>query len=304
MMKKSTLVLIAGCLAMAAQARTLRVNNISGMAPYASIQAAVDAALDGDTIMVDGSTVRYEGAKLDKRLVLIGPGYLMNENGLSASLTEAIIDSNLEIQKEGTVLTGLRINDRFSVLAPKAVITRCRISYEAIKFSSDANNSIIHQNLFSLSGVAIDFAKSQNHQVTNNLFKDMSIEKAHNSYIAFNTNYGTSGSWPSVSGASNRVEKNIVHREDWIDNNDNTYTDNYIVSDFGHFSNTSTDKDVKERTFQLPEGVAETYGAFAGTDPYVLSGIPAGPVIEALTVPASVEEGSKLNVTIKLGLQK
>jgi hypothetical protein len=45
-------------------------------------------------------------------------------------------------------------------------------------------------------------------------------------------------------------------------------------------------------------------GAFNGDDPYVISGIPAGPVIQDITVPATVEQGGTLNVTIKLGIQK
>jgi len=48
----------------------------------------------------------------------------------------------------------------------------------------------------------------------------------------------------------------------------------------------------------------EGKGAFAGDDPYVISGIPAGPVIQDITVPSTVEQGGTLNVTIKLGIQK
>ena len=80
----------------------------------------------------------------------------------------------------------------------------------------------------------------------------------------------------------------------------NTYRDNYKVNRFYY----STDKQVLEKLSDVPDEVMAQYGAFAGDDPYVISGIPAGPVIERLTVPVSVEEGSKLNVTIKLGLQK
>ena len=51
----------------------------------------------------------------------------------------------------------------------------------------------------------------------------------------------------------------------------------------------------------LPEG---DYGAFAGDSPYVISGIPSAPVIEDLVVPTTVEAGSKMKVTIKVGIQK
>lgn len=300
-MKRKIFFWAAVCVAAALQAKVLRVNNVSGMAPYASIQDAVDAAQDGDTIMVDGSTVRYDGATIDKQLVVVGPGYLLNKNGLSAELADAVINNWLNLEKEGIALIGLHINDRVNVKAPKVVITRCQISYDNLEFERDANNSIIHQNYFSNAG--IHFNQSQNHQVTNNIFQSMQVRDPHNSYVAYNTCYGTGGSFESVPGSANRVERNIVHREGWDDEPDNTYSDNLLV-DFDFFGGTDTDKDVFERTMELPDNAGNVYGAFAGTDPYVLSGIPAGPVIEELTVPASVEEGSKLNVTIKLGLQK
>ena len=49
---------------------------------------------------------------------------------------------------------------------------------------------------------------------------------------------------------------------------------------------------------------AKAYGAFAGDNPYVISGIPAGPIIEELTIPTSAEEGSSMEVAIKLGTVK
>ena len=47
------------------QAATLRVNNVDPSAPYATITAAVNAASDGDTIMVEGSSIKYADAILD-----------------------------------------------------------------------------------------------------------------------------------------------------------------------------------------------------------------------------------------------
>ncbi len=64
-------------------AATLRVNNAPHTSPdHVTIQAAINAAADGDTILVEGSTTAYDGFTLqNKRLNLIGPGY-----GLAANL--------------------------------------------------------------------------------------------------------------------------------------------------------------------------------------------------------------------------
>ena len=53
-MKKTLLILAAACMAVAANAKILRVSNVSGSsAPYSTIEAAHEAANAGDTIMVD-----------------------------------------------------------------------------------------------------------------------------------------------------------------------------------------------------------------------------------------------------------
>ena len=68
-------------------------------------------------------------------------------------------------------------------------------------------------------------------------------------------------------------------------------------------TDTFIDKDYYS-TIELPANVTSTYGAFAGDSPYVLAGVPSGPVIQDLVVPTTVEMGSKMNVTIKIGMQK
>ena len=71
------------------------------------------------------------------------------------------------------------------------------------------------------------------------------------------------------------------------------------------YEDRTTDLTIKNQ--QLSEEIAAAIadkGAFNGDDPYVISGIPAGPVIQDITVPASVAQGSTLNVTIKLGVQR
>lgn len=71
------------------------------------------------------------------------------------------------------------------------------------------------------------------------------------------------------------------------------------------YSDRTTDLTIKNQ--ELSEEIAAAIadkGAFNGDDPYVISGVPAGPMIQDITVPASVQQGSSLNVTIKLGIQR
>jgi hypothetical protein len=90
-----------------------------------------------------------------------------------------------------------------------------------------------------------------------------------------------------------------VFTNEFTNNTDNSYTDNYVIGEY--YKDIYTDKDVLNT--ELPAD-ATSYGAFAGDDPYVISGIPAGPMIEELTIPTSVEEGTTMEVTLKLGAAK
>lgn len=75
-MKQFFLLILSGlCINMFATVRS--VNNSPGtVAQYTTIQAAVNASANGDTIYVHGSSVQYAGFTItDKRLVVIGPGW-------------------------------------------------------------------------------------------------------------------------------------------------------------------------------------------------------------------------------------
>ena len=74
-----------------------------------------------------------------------------------------------------------------------------------------------------------------------------------------------------------------------------TYLNNYIQKDEGGliYKDTSTDLTIKNQELDATVKAAIAgKGAFEGDDPYVISGIPAGPVIEGITVPASVEQAT------------
>ena len=102
------------------------------------------------------------------------------------------------------------------------------------------------------------------------------------------------------------LTKNVfTGNEDQIEGN--TYNDNYMPASWNiyTYNNRESDLSIKNEVLSDEDAAAIAgKGAFNGDDPYVISGIPAGPVIQDLTVPASVEQGNNLNITIKLGVQK
>lgn len=327
-MRKTIVTLVALCAAMTANATILRVSNVNGStAPYSTIKAAHDAASEGDTIMVEGSENEYEKTVIEKRLVLIGPGFWLNNNGI---VEEAAPSAKVQfvVQKEapGTVIKGFstsnRINAAFRINADNCVVTRCYItssSYYGVQFGRENSNdpipsgAVVHQNFFKNCNVSGWQIIMTNVQITNNIFAhyDMTvydIQDISNSQIAYNTMICTDDEsmWRNFATVNtSTIEHNILwHPEVWYSNigiaDDNEKSGNYIQNIISPDA-VNTDKDVKAAEQALPEG---DYGAFAGDSPYVISGIPSAPVIEDLVVPTTVEAGSKMKVTIKVGIQK
>lgn len=289
-------------MAVTSQATVLRVSNTDSSTHYATVSAAVEAAAEGDTIVIDGSNVSYGDVTLNKRVVLMGPGYWLRENGIATEAAYSAELSTLTTTEAGTVVTGIVVKQGMTVKGAHTIITRCYVStslYTCIVLEPGADNCVIHQNYLTQSiGNGTSGRDTYNHQITNNIW-DTSLKSIHNSYVAFNTSFSHWGEsvWSSTG---NKIERNIVYSENFgKDDKENTYPSNYCIGNL--LEDIKTDKDVRDAAYPT---AAAGYGAFAGDTPYVISGIPAGPMIEEMTVPTMAEEGGTMQVTFKLGTAK
>ena len=311
-MKKTVLIFAAALIASAAQATILRVSNVvNSGAPYTSISDALSAAAEGDTIMLDGSKTTYSintGSTIDKKVVLMGPGYWRTENGIIQEGANPATIGNIKFRANGCTITDLVVNGNVDIVAGHITITRCRITGD-ISFNSTsygATNAIIHQCFLEgdISGYNNNSYNS-GMQITNNIFKggtSNTVQYFTDSYIAYNTFTGSMVTNGALRGCT--VEKNVMEAHTGEIGN-NTFTDNTETG--VTVEDTSTDLAIKnffEQYASEHDASLFSRGAFAGDDPYVISGLPSGPVVEDITVPASVAMGSKLNVTIKLGVTK
>lgn len=321
-MKKVLMILAAICMTMAANAKILRVSNVSGSsAPYATFNDAQDAAEIGDTIMFDGSSNSYKSITIKKTLVIIGPGYFFDINNISDEdlLPAKFTSVNVNKEAEGTVIEGLYITSELETRANRTIVKRCRIideSWTGRGLTLRARNCVAHQNIVSKINSGAFYVDDYYDQITNNLILGR-VESIGGSYIAYNTFIESISSthqdeldncFDDVINST--IEKNIISRTNiggngWNNTNTNTFIDNYVYGPEAdkqliEWSLYLTDKAIKEATNDL---TSSGYGAFANDSPYVLSGIPAGPVIQDLIIPTTVEMGSMLNVTIKVGVQ-
>ena len=165
--------------AVIAQAKILRVSNVVGSsAPYTTYAEAEVDALDGDTIIFDGSATSYGDVVVKgKRLVLFGHGYLLAANNVS-NLNDCDAQfGNIEIQTEGTIVQGLKATNIY-IRANNVVVTRCHANkilngggYEGY-YSGVFSGIVIHQNFVTYEITGIYGSTSQyfsNSQITNNI---------------------------------------------------------------------------------------------------------------------------------------
>lgn len=305
-MRKTIMTLVALCAAVTVHATILRVSNVNGStAPYSTIQAAIAAAVEGDTIMVDASPTEYSWGrddKVDKRVVIVGPGYWLQRNGIiqEGGSSATVNGNSLKIAADGVVVCGLWLYYGVSIGdCSDVVIKRCGLG-GGLGFGSGAKRCVIHQNFIIMGEVQ----NGSYHQITNNIFinhwqQGYTFKFTTNCYIAYNTFLGNNGIRLWNSGDCT-VEKNISSLAFYQEGSGtSSYNDNVLIpTTYNTADNYIKDKELKELN------LSSTHGAFAGDSPYVISGLPSAPVIEDLEVPTTVEYGSTMNVTLKIGVQK
>lgn len=300
-MKKITLIICFLGVTILMHAKVLRVNNVDNSAPYSKVDDAVNEAADGDTIMLDGSPYSYGSITLDKRLVVIGNGYELIENGIATEAQDAYTYF-IEVNAEGCVLKSLNVTadvygGAINVNAPKVIITRCMIAARStdgysVMFGERANNCIIHQNR--IRGNIGSSYRTSGHQITNNLFNNFNLRTIEKCYVAYNTTWAQWGE-TIYDSYDNKLEYNIVNYDNFGEGD----TNNTYASNIGaNFSNANNVFELKEQSADLTAG---GYGIFAGSDPFVISGVPTGPMIEKLDVPTSAEAGGMMTVSVKIG---
>jgi len=290
-MKRLAIMLCVVASVVCANAKILRVSNVNGStAPYSSVTAALEAANDGDVIMVDASPDSYGDIEINKKVTLLGPGYWLIENGIHQEGFKTAEFGTINITAAGAKVS--------SVLAysinPKAdgcVVTRCKSG--TIGIASGVKGAIIHQNIVGGIGGGTE-PRPTNIQITNNIieYETQNIRALVDSEIKYNTFKYSLWFW-FLTGCV--IENNLgVNETDKNNSIVNNMDKDWYVSG-KYVARIDTDYKKFDAIFST------NHGAFAGEDPYVISGIAPGPYIEDITVPVSVEQGNDMKVTLKIG---
>lgn len=187
-MQKTFLLPLFLLLALSVDAKIWRVNNNPGIAADFNTMVACIAnasVLNGDTVHVEGSATLYSSFTLNKRLVIIGPGYFLSGANSNTGLQANTNTSNFSTATitydslaSGSVLMGL---ENFNLQnfgagsggADNITITRCRIGNLNQSSGITAGNVMIGWSVTKCHVTAIFGATNfvmQNWTVTNNIF--------------------------------------------------------------------------------------------------------------------------------------
>lgn len=324
--------------AFCANAKIWRVNNNVGVvADFTTFSAAVNSAsvLIGDTIHIEPSATSYGGGTLNKRLVVIGVGYLLvpaagGNAGLQAGINTSLISGPTIVNgANGSKFLGLNFQSppfiQVSATAYNLVFEKC--IFTGLSFAAGTHDGITIRKCFNKNQPASISGGSLSNCVVENCI----IDDAAGFGISF-TNFTGVG-----CVVRNNVFKTIVTvdcpnayfaNNIIISSNNSTFTNSNVKNNLFSFAtqtiptggtanqlgvieaNVFTLTGSNDAKFQLKAaspaiGAGVTIGAltpdcgaYGSTDPYKLSGIPAIPSIYLLTVPASIPSGSlTMNVT-------
>jgi hypothetical protein len=273
-MKKSILLLCSFGV-FYSQATTITVSNNTALpgspGQYTTVQAAVNAAFAGDTVLIHGSPVTYnENVTTTKKLVFIGPGY---NPQTSTGLTAKNIYFSLGNNTSNTVIMGIYdCNVSFNNSTPVSNITFSR-NYVAsanvsCTSSGGVSNVIIEQNFFT-GGGAIFPELATGVEIRNNLFASGyyvnggSIAYTRIVYIR-NNSFMCAGN--SILNLKNGVIENNIFYERNIDGGGSTV----VTSTFNNnltYSNTQT---------TLPFGTNVGSGNLSNIDPMYINSADCG----------------------------
>ncbi len=303
-----------------ATATVWRVNNslpenITG-GLFTTLQRAHDHfdLRNGDTLMVEGSSIPYDGFTFTKRLVVIGPGYFLGENaGVNGIVTSASVSrySTFKPGSEGSYFIGMQSTSTLEIDASNLYVIRCNI--ESIYYRSRASNCKISMSKIDQI-TSTSFEPGSGISVTNSI---LGYENSALSYTTFENNILVSKNYTWKISAGTFRNNVLIERDAKVEisspNSQNNFAPNaqfgttngnraYEPADL-FVGGTSSDGKyrLKATSPYLTAGFGGTQpGLFGGSEPYALSGIPPVPIIYELNVPGTGSPASGLSINVKI----
>jgi hypothetical protein len=310
------LLMLITALTLNSSAKKWRVNNTPGInANFSTLVAAYNGSSAGDTLYLEGTAIVYVPPDtIKKKLIIIGPGYLLGNNDSTQANTAPAFIANLTFGKgsDGSVLTGVSIQNTLYIDVSNIIIMRNSLYYLYLYNNiRPISNIVIKQNLITYLTQQAGAKSASNVAILNNYINQFDCENASSTFTVMNNVmyypvmvnncefYNNIINYPynNMGGANNHVFNNIYQADGPINTNGNKYNQTNIFVTTG-----STDGQYKLKIGSPAIGAGSLgvdCGMFGNTEPYVLSGVPALPHIFEAQVENSGSSGTGLPVHLK-----
>jgi len=331
-MKKSFLLVFFLLTVSQIQATIRRVNNNPGVTlvtnlVFSNFTAAQTAAVAGDTIYIEPSDINYGDIGILKKLVIIGPGYLLNKNPNTPfdkrSAKVSNISFNVNNPSSGSKIYGLEIvgsNGNYGNITVSTSVSDINIEncmFNELVGSNIFNHGVI-ANCFIVGSITKSSVSMHNSLISNNIIWGAVQTSGNDNIIKNNIIFGGAdfvaiyfnniiyqANDPNLAfSVNNKVYNNVCVGCSGTPANNNFFTTTpntiFVVAEPRTFDNLEDDNFVLHASSPAKaKGVGGIdCGVFAGTKPYVLSGIPPFPMITAFTQGA--QSGSNIPITISI----
>jgi hypothetical protein len=169
------------------------------------LQAKMNAAVAGDVLIVAGGVYGASGITFNKRLTLIGTGYLLPAGGPSSAIAQITGFVNFTTGSDLSILTGFTLSGTVSIGANNITFSRNNVNTTGGIFylgydgfaNKNTNNVVVKQCKFQAGTITVygagGGAIANNYQFLNNLFDVTSITLSHGSESSgafINNNFG------------------------------------------------------------------------------------------------------------------
>ena len=245
--------------------------------------------------------------------------YLFSENEITnygqspATISGVTTIDAANCTLKGLILSGITLN-KSDITINRCYIKTSNYSY-SIAFESNISNIVIHQNIITNSISGGSSMVGTNCVVTNNIIYS-GINYLKNSIIEYNTIITTSkGYLYYLYGNTIRNnmfpspifhDMNMLMADNAISNNyEDTFTE-YLEGPEYASGKTKFESGCKLKSDSPLLTMSTTggeIGAFGGTDPYVLSGIPNIPIIKSISASSNANKSDGLSVSIVITTQ-
>ncbi len=215
-----------------------RVNNNSGVAAnFTTIQAAHNSAsvMDGDTLHLESSATSYGALTCSKRLVILGPGYFLNENPntQAVTVTATVSTFTINVGSQGTIIMGLDFEAAgLNIYCHDIVVRRCKFS-NPNGSNQDYSMGAVNVYYLSNSGGAIaanNIIISENYGLNVQINYPSTGILITNNWLARHSYEGEGTASPVLGQHANAITlvQNNIFRRGRINANNSNFTNNIM----------------------------------------------------------------------------